>query len=204
MRVVVCVTGASGVVYALRMVYWLSNLGHEVVAVVSREALEVSSSECLDEHELMRYLRSRCSVIYMENELTSPLASGSYYVDAVVVIPCSLKTLADVANSRQGDLISRCVANALRMHRKVILVIRETPLSTLDLINALKASLAGAIVMPASPAFYIGPKDVTDLIDYVVGRVLDLLGIKGHGAYKVWDGRPSTQGRSLCAQLASP
>ena len=204
MRVIVCITGASGIIYALRMIYWLNTLGHEVITVVSREAIDVSSSECLDEHELMRYLRSRCSVIYMEDELTAPISSGSYHVDAVIVIPCSLKTLSDIANSRQSNLITRSVSNALRLRRKVVLVIRETPLSTIDLINALKASIAGAIVMPASPAFYIGPKEVIDLIDYVVGRVLDVLGIKDHGAYKAWDGTPTTQGRSLCVRYASP
>ncbi len=204
MRVIVCITGASGIIYALRMIYWLNTLGHEVITVVSREAIDVSSNECLDEHELMRYLRSRCSVIYMEDELTAPISSGSYYVDAVVVIPCSLKTLSDIANSRQSDLITRSVSNALRLRRKVVLVIRETPLSTIDLINALKASIAGAVIMPATPAFYVGPKEVIDLIDYVVGRVLDVLGIKDHRAYRPWDGTPSTQGRSLCVRYASP
>lgn len=119
----------------------------------------------------------------------------------MVIAPCSLKTLASIANSYQSDLLTRTASNFLRLRKPLVLLIRETPLSTIDIINMLKASVAGSIIVPAAPAFYTIPKDVKDFVDYVVGKVLDVVGIENN-LYPRWSGdlRP-TQGTRLCDQF---
>ncbi len=207
MRVVIGLTGASGVIYGLRTIQVLSKVKevNELNVILSRNFIKVSEIECLGKDELIKFIRRFTSSIYFDDDLQSPLASSSYIVDAVVITPCSLKTLSDIANSRPDTLISRSAVNALRLRRKVVLVLRETPLSTIDLLNALKASIAGAVILPASPAFYHDPKNIQDLIDFIVGKILDVLGIS-HELYRRWTGlrgRSVTRGGSLCAQLFS-
>ena len=207
MRVVIGLTGASGVIYGLRTIQVLSKVKevNELNVILSRNFIKVSEIECLGKDELIKFIRRFTSNIYFDDDLQSPLASSSYIIDAVVITPCSLKTLSDIANSRPDTLISRSAVNALRLRRKVVLVLRETPLSTIDLLNALKASIAGAVILPASPAFYHDPKSIQDLIDFIVGKILDVLGIS-HELYKRWTGlrdRGVTRGSSLCAQLFS-
>ncbi len=200
MRIVTCITGASGVVYGIRLINVLSSLKHEVLTVISKEALNVINHECLCRDELIDMIKRWSSGLWFEDELSSPLTSSSFLIDAVVVAPCSLKTLSDIASSRQGDLISRVACNALRMRRRLILLIRETPLSLQDIRNMLLASESGAIIMPAAPAFYQGVKDVTDLIDFIVGKALDVLGIE-NDLYRRWGGEPLTRETLPCAQL---
>ncbi len=200
MRVVVCITGASGVIYGVRLVKALHDLKHEVLTLVSREALEVMRYECLCVDRLIDMLRKWSSGLWLENELSSPLTSSSFLVDAVVVAPCSLKTLSDIASSRQGDLVSRAACNALRMRRRVVLLIRETPLSTQDIRNMLSASEAGAVIMPAAPAFYQGVRGVEDIVNFIVGKVLDVLGVPNN-LYRRWGAGTLTRETLPCAQL---
>lgn len=207
MRIVIGLTGASGVIYGLRTIQVLSRSREvsELSVILSRNFIKVSEIECLNKDELVKFIKSYTSNVYFDDDFQSPLASSSYLVDAVVIAPCSLKTLSDIANSRPETLISRSAVNALRLKRRVILVLRETPLSTIDLLNALKASLAGAVILPASPAFYHDPKNIKDLIDFIVGKILDVLGIS-HELYRRWTGikgEGTTRGGSLCAQLFS-
>jgi len=207
MRVVVGLTGASGVIYGLRTIQILSKVKevNELNVILSRNFIKVSEIECLGKDELIKFIRRFTNNIYFDDDFQSPLASSSYIVDAVVIAPCSLKTLSDIANSRPDTLISRSAVNALRLRRRVVLVLRETPLSTIDLLNALKASIAGAIILPASPAFYHDPKSIQDLIDFIVGKILDILGIS-HELYRRWTGlmgKGVTRRGSLCVQLFS-
>ncbi len=195
MRIAVGITGASGIVYGVRLVDWLSKNNYEVHVVVSDDALLVSKFEYMEPSELLDFLSERGKV-YKNGDFSSPLASSSFNIDSGVVIPCSLKTLSQVANSEQSTLISRFVGNLLRLRKKVVLVVRETPLSVLDILNMLKVSLAGAVVLPASPAFYINPENVDDLVNFVVGKVLDVLGIR-HNLYRRWEG-PPTRGGTRC------
>lgn len=112
-----------------------------------------------------------------------------------------MKTLASIANSYQNDLLSRTASNFLRLRKPLILVIRETPISTLDIVNMLKASLAGAVILPAAPAFYSNPKDLKDVVDYVVGKILDAVGIENK-LYMRWGNTVAvTQERRLCVQF---
>jgi len=199
LRVVLGLTGASGIIYGLRLAEHLKNHGVELHTVVSEGALQVSAVECLDHEELLNFLKEVSFKVYRDDDFYSPVASSSFPIDAVVVAPCTLRTLSDIATSRQDTLISRAAGNALRMGRKVVLLMRETPLSAIDIENMLKASLAGAVIMPASPPFYGAPENIIDLVDNICGKILDILGIE-NDIYARWGGKV-TPATTLCGRL---
>ncbi|PUA33329.1 MAG: hypothetical protein B7O98_02555 [Zestosphaera tikiterensis] len=200
-RYVVGITGSSGLIYGVRLTQVLSELKHEVYVIVSDEAKLVADYECLNRDKLNEVLSRYAKKVFSEHDFTSPLASSSFLIDGVVVAPCSLKSLAEIANSIQSTLIVRSTLNALRLKRKVVLLVRDTPLSTLDLINMLKASIAGAVIMPASPGFYSEPSSMKDLIDFIVGKILDVLEIP-NDLYRRWSDRNAAPTRSnLCDQF---
>ena len=128
---------------------------------------------------------------YGYNELSAPIASGSFRSDGMVVIPCSMKTLAGIAHGYSDNLILRAADVTLKMRRPLILVVRETPYSIVHIRNMLAAAEAGAVIVPASPAFYHKPRSIDDLVGYVVGRVLELLGIE-YRLYCEWRGLPES------------
>jgi len=198
LRVAVIITGASGVVYGIRLVDVLASMNHEVHVILTKPALTVIKHECLCADSIIEYLRGRSKGVFLDEDLSSPLSSSSFVLDVVFVAPCSLRTLSDIANSRQDNLATRVACNALRLRRKLILLIRETPLSTIDIHNMLKASIAGAIILPACPAFYTRHSRVEELIDFVVGKALDAAGINNN-LYDRWSG--STPEIPLCARL---
>ena len=187
-------------IYGIRLAELLNSLGHEVYTIISDGAFEVADAECLGRERLLEVLKKFSKEVFAEKDFTAPLASSSFLIDAVVIAPCSLKTLSDVANSRQDSLVSRVAGNALRLRKTVVLLIRDTPLSTIDVLNMLKASLAGAVIMPASPGFYSIPRDVRDMIDFLCGKILDVLGID-NDLYRRWGSRKITPRNSLCDRL---
>lgn len=187
MRLVVAITGASGVVYGKRLLEVLEGKS-ETHLIISR------AGEKLIEHELettKRELEKLASHVYDEDDLCAPLASGSFMTDGMVIIPCSMKTLAGVAHGYSENLILRAADVALKERRRLILVPRETPLSSVHLRNLLELSMQGVVIVPAMPAFYHRPKTVEDLVDFVVGKVLDSLGLE-HELYKRWHGHSVT------------
>jgi 4-hydroxy-3-polyprenylbenzoate decarboxylase len=182
MKLVVAVTGASGVAYGVRLLEVLKQSGVETYAVVTDAALLTLKYETEYSAD---YLKSIASHYHQEGELDAPIASGSFQVDGMVVAPCSMKTLASIAHGLESNLVVRSAMVSLKERRPLLLLIRETPLNTIHIENMLRCSQAGAIIMPASPSFYNDPKDVSAMVDQVVGRILDVFHLP-HTLYRRW------------------
>ena len=175
MRILVAITGASGLEYGRRLCQILKKSGSESALVISSGARKVAEAEGAQLPE----------ADYDEFDFSCPFASGSNPPDAVIVAPCSLKTLGEIANGVGSNLVSRAAEVALKERKKLILVVRETPYSLITIKNMEKVTLAGAVVLPASPAFYGRPQNVGDLVDFIVARVLDQVGLE-HSLSKRW------------------
>jgi len=184
-RFVLCITGASGVIYGYRTLEVLS-AEHEVHLIVSRSGRTVLREEMgLTLEDLKE--RFPKAVFHDPADMTSPLASGSRLREfrAVLVVPCSTSTLGNIASGTNQNLIHRVCEVALKERVPLLLLIREMPYSKIHLENMLKVTEAGAVVMPASPGFYHGPKTLEDLVDFVVGKVLDQAGVE-HNLFRRW------------------
>lgn len=192
MKVIVGITGATGTIYGYRLLQRLNERGIETSTIISEYAariLQMEDSKSVEE-------LAEFGQVYMSSDLMAPTASGSCRFDAMVIAPCTMKTLAEIANGLSSNLISRTADVALKERRRLILVTRETPLSLVHIKNMLKVTSAGAVVLPASPGFYHKPKTIGDLVDYVVGKVLDQLGIE-HELFRRWgDESHDVTGRS--------
>jgi 4-hydroxy-3-polyprenylbenzoate decarboxylase len=185
MRIIVAITGASGVVYGKRLLEVLSDKNIETHLIISKGAEEIITSELSSKKHDLEKLATH---VYQMNDLSSPLSSGSFIVDAMVIVPCSAKTLAGIANGYSDNLILRAAEVTIKQGRKLILVPRETPVSAIQIENMLKLARIGVVILPAMPAFYHNPKNINDLIDFVVGKILDSLDIE-HNLFKRWTGR---------------
>jgi len=199
-KIIVMISGASGTIYPLRLLQVLKNLGVYTEVIYSRGSVKVSEIECLDERDFIDFLNKYSDKIYSEEMLEAPPSSSSYLADfhGFVVAPTSLNTLAKVAHGIADNLITRVAINALRIRKRIIFLLRETPLGVIELRNALNIAKAGGVILPASPGFYHDPYDILDLIDFVVGKILDLLEIR-HDLYKRWQG--SSISRRLCQRV---
>lgn len=179
-QLVVAVTGASGGPYAVRLVDCLEAAGVTVHLVVSPYGQRLLAEECgvrsLDVDSILGRTSERLR-IHPYRDVGSVLASGSFLTDGMVVCPCSSNTLGAVASGMGDNLIARAAQVTLKEDRRLILVHREMPLSGIDLANMVKLQQSGAIICPANPGFYLSPRSVSDLVDFVVGRVLDLIGV---------------------------
>jgi 4-hydroxy-3-polyprenylbenzoate decarboxylase len=125
------------------------------------------------------------SKLYNDSDMEAAISSGSFKTDGMVIVPCSMKTLASIANGFDDSLVSRAAGVCLKESRKLVLVPRETPLSAIHLGNMLKISSAGAVILPAMPGFYHRPKTLDDLINHVIGKILDQFGVR-HELFKRW------------------
>jgi len=186
--VAVAWTGASGLPYGLRLVDCLLAAGCRVWLMYSQAAQIVAKQETdlvlpTQPREAQRLLAERFADadarlhVFDRNDWNAPPASGSNPPDAYVICPCTMGTLAEVAAGTAKDLITRAADVVLKEGKPLILVPRETPLSTIHLENMLKLARAGAIILPPSPGFYHQPKRIDDLVDFVVARILDRLGV---------------------------
>jgi len=186
---IVAISGASGTPYALRLLQVLIKGSHSVFLSISGDGLSIlkdetglmlKGSETDIQFALEKHLDAKEGQIsyFDEDNMYAVIASGSNKVDAMVVIPCSMKTLSAIAHGYASTLIERAADVTLKEQRKLIIVPRETPLSTIHLRNMLTLSELGCSIIPAMPAFYHHPKKITDMVDFIVGRVLDSLGIE--------------------------
>ena len=168
-RILVCLTGASGAIYGVRTIDRLVHLGHEVQLIVSRWGAETLKHETgLTTSDL----RQRVTRVYDEGDLSAGPASGSYQLDAMVIVPCTMKTLAGIAHGYADNLISRAADCSLKERRRLVVVPRETPLNLIHIRNMGILTEAGAIVIPACPAFWHKPSTIEEVVDSVVERVL--------------------------------
>jgi 4-hydroxy-3-polyprenylbenzoate decarboxylase len=184
MHVFLGITGASGAPYAARLLEGLAAAGCEIGLSASAAGIEVLATELhgdasLPRDEVLARLLEAApeARVYAPNDWKAPYASGSAKVDAYVICPCSMGTLASVAAGAMANLIHRAASVALKEERKLVLVPRETPLSAIHLENMLRLRRAGATILFAAPGFYAGAERVEDLVDFVAGRVLDQLGL---------------------------
>ena len=182
MRQIVAMTGASGAIYGKRLLETLKEKGVETYLVTSHAAEQVIAQELRIPKKELEKLASHT---YDIDDWTAPMISGSFKTDGMVVIPCSMKTLAGIAHGYSDNIIIRSADVVLKEKRKLILVPRETPLTAIHLRNMLELARQGVMVVPAMPAYYHQPKKIDDLVDFVVGKVLDLMGID-HSLYTRW------------------
>lgn len=184
MRLVVAITGASGAVYGKRLLEVLRNKGVETHLVVSKAAEKVI------EHELeiaKTDIEKIATYAYKADDLGAPIVSGSFKTNGMVVIPCTMKTLAGITHGYSDNLILRAADVTLKEKRRLVLVPRETPLNIVHLSNMLELAKQGVTILPAMPAYYHKPESVGSLVDYIVGKVLDVLEIE-HALFKRWQG----------------
>ena len=192
-RVVVAVTGASGIQYAQRLLQVLGKQGLETHIVFSDAAFDVWRAE-LDipcdtkKPDLQAFAGEGNFKLYKNTQVGAAPASGSFRNRGMVIIPCTMATLGRVANGTGDGLIGRAAEVALKERRKLLIVPRETPLSLVALRNMVALTEAGATVIDANPGFYTRPQTVTDMIDFIVARVLDHLGLE-HELSKRWGER---------------
>jgi len=175
MRILVAISGASGIVYGTRLVDILRKSKHKISVIVSEGARAVAKAE------KQKLPKSD----FDEKDVSAPFASGSYKMDAMVIIPCSVKTLGEVAHGIGDNLVTRAAEVMLKERRKLLLVVRETPLSYIAIKNMETVTLAGGVILPAAPAFYHNPKKLEDIVDFMVGKTLDQLSIE-HNLFKRW------------------
>ncbi|UCH89310.1 MAG: UbiX family flavin prenyltransferase [Thermoplasmata archaeon] len=183
MHIIVAITGASGVEYGITLVKYLSSkqditfdliISEEGKALISHE-----STVKIDE------LASGAENLYDNSDIAAPISSGSRNFDAMVIVPCSFSTLAKIRAGIADNLITRVAAVALKETRKLILVPRETPLNTIQLKNMAKLAKLDVCILPAMPAFYHKPRDIQDIFNFIVGKILDQLNIE-NDLYNRW------------------
>ncbi len=187
--IALAITGASGSAYALRLLECLIGAGRQVYLMISQAGqivLQMESDLDLPSRptEMQQILAERFDAepeqlqVFGRQQWMAPVASGSNPPQAMVVCPCTTGTLAAIASGASNDLMERAADVMLKERRKLILVVRETPFSEIHLENMLRLSRMGAVIMPANPGFYYNPETVEDLVNFMVGRVLDHLGIE--------------------------
>ena len=183
-RIIVGISGASGVIYGIRLLEVLKDLNMETHLVLTEAAKKNILIETMLKAENVEGLASH---VYNVDNLAAPISSGSFKTDGMVIAPCTIKTLSGVAHSYNENLLIRAADVTLKERRRLILVVRETPLHKGHLELMLKAAELGGIILPPMPAFYHSPRKIEDLIDHTIGRVLDIMGVE-HSLYKKWEG----------------
>ena len=186
-KIVVGITGASGSIYAKRLIEELASKGYLVHVIATDKGKQVFKYELsLDLKQWIRELNQPTVKLEDNQNLFAGVASGSHGFDAVIVMPCSMGTLAEISHGLSRNLLCRAADVALKEGRKLIIVPRETPFNTIHLENMCHLSKVGATIIPAMPGFYHHPQTLEDLFNFVVGKVLSYLNIN-HNLFKKWE-----------------
>ena len=190
MRLIVGITGASGVIYGVRLLEVLSNMKeietHLIISEAGQLVIRLESDRQLSE------IRAMASFYYNIDDIGARVSSGSFKRDGMVIAPCTIRTMSALANSYNENLLIRAGDVTLKEGKKLILLVRETPLHLGHIRHMEKLSEMGAVIMPPVPAFYHKPKTIQDIIDHTVGKVLDVLGIE-HNLFHRWSGLPAEE-----------
>ncbi|MCL6091065.1 MAG: UbiX family flavin prenyltransferase [Candidatus Thermoplasmatota archaeon] len=175
-RIVVCITGSTGAIYGTRLLQACSKIENlETHAVISSAA---EATIRLELHKEREEVEKMATYAYSEYDFEAPIASGSFITDSMIVAPCSMKTLSSIATGFEQNLVTRAAMVALKERRPLILLTRETPLNLIQLRNMVQVTEAGGIIMPPLPPLYFEPKNMVELADLTVGRVLNMVGVK--------------------------
>src|SRR5438552_10924628 len=189
MTIVTAITGASGAAYAQRFIQGLVAAGvqtHLVISPLGRRLLYDELAMETPDLETLAGAKNHTITLYCYNDVGAKIASGSFLHDGMVIVPCSSNTLAAVAHGMGYNLIARAAAVTLKERRKLILAHREMPLSPIDVNNYRILTDAGVIVAPCNPGFYLNPTSVSEVVDFVAGKLLDLIGVR-HVMDTRWD-----------------
>jgi flavin prenyltransferase len=179
---IVALTGGSGIIYGVKLIESLHSLNLETHLVISEWGEKTIKIETnLD----ITYIKNLASNYYDNKNMAAPISSGSFKTRGMVIIPCSMKTLASIANGFDDNLISRAASVCIKENRKLVIVPRETPLSKIHLQNMVKLSDLGVTILPAMPGFYYHPNTIDDLLNHIVGKVLDQFDIDNN-LFKRW------------------
>jgi 4-hydroxy-3-polyprenylbenzoate decarboxylase len=179
-RLVIAITGASGAAYARRVMELAAEADTELHLAVSTLGRRLLFDE-LDmkriDADALTGGRGNLVTIHSDNDLGAAIASGSFVHDGMIIVPCSSNTLGCIASGITNNLVQRAASVTLKERRKLILAYRESPISHIDLLNMERLSAAGAVIAPLSPGFYLQPESIDDLVDFMAGRLLDLVGV---------------------------
>jgi flavin prenyltransferase len=195
--VAIAITGASGAIYAIRTLAALLECGVHVELIVSdygRRLLRDELGESASVDRLLAFLQDKYGIsagsitLHSNRDLGATIASGSHGCSGMAIVPCSMKTLAAVAHGLSRNLVERAADVVLKEQRRLVIVPRETPMSLMQLRNMVLCAEAGAMILPAMPAFYQQPKTLDDLADFMAGKILSALGFE-HSLYPAWTGR---------------
>jgi 4-hydroxy-3-polyprenylbenzoate decarboxylase len=192
---IVAISGASGSIYGIRLIEALLKSGGFVHLCASHTAFSIIKTETGiswtgkkasdTEKNIQKHFASKNVTYHSEYNLAAPISSGSFITDGMFIVPCSMKTLSGIANGYADNLVERAADVVIKEGRKLILSPREMPLSAIHLENMLKLSRLGVTIAPPVPAFYQNPKNIKDIVDFVVGKILDSAGVK-HNLFKRW------------------
>ena len=181
--IIIAITGASGVIYGIKLLESLKELNIENGLVIS------DAAKIVIEHETNYKINEVISLTdnyYEFNDLSASINSGSFKIEGLVIVPCSMKTLSSIANGYSSNTITRVADVCLKEKHPTIIVPRETPLRNIHLQNMLSISQEGGIILPAMPAFYSIPESIDDMVNFIIGKILDSLKIKNN-MYKRWE-----------------
>lgn len=182
MRLVVGMTGSSGIVYGVRILEILKRYNVDVHLIMTEWAKKCLALETDFDLE---YVKSLAKDYSEDSNMAASVSSGTHKTDGMIIIPCSMKTLSSIANGYEETLVARAAGVTIKESRKLVIVPRETPLTSIHLENMLKLARIGIVILPAMPGFYNKPKKVEDLLDHIVGKCLDQFGIE-HDLFKRW------------------